>query len=797
MVPRTLNSTESAVLKPSTDKRDCGSISARDVLITGGSFVKVENGGFHTHTHTHTYVYLSGMEKLREIVAYGALHDSKERSNSPKCHPSTRRSVLKKIMEWVEGLETINRFIWLYGPVGVGKSAIAQTISELCFDINILAASFFFSRMAPNCSDSTLVIATIAYQLCLSIPEVSSYIAAAVERDPNILRLSLETQVQKLIIWPLSKVKFQPTSSRSVSSRPTLIVIDGLDECNDEDMQRCILEALSGIFKSHSFPIYFLITSRPEQHIRECFHTEPLSSLTTFIPLDDSYFPDNDIEAFLSSEFHKIKEEHPLIPASWPSERDIKQLVEQSSGQFVYASMVIKYVTSSQPMACLDNIIAGRGRDNPFAELDALYNRIFSTVDDIHTVLQLLSILLFAKEHWFPRTVNLNLIEGLLDLKGDALHRKLIRLHSILDIPALDDDKTEIRILHPSLKDFLQDRTRSGQYYIDEGGAHAKLTQRLMTFIPSVRECQSASSYFLLAFCPWTLDLPLCIGMDELQRLSCQFFIVHCVSSYPTPELLADLRNFDISGFLSLLLSKYQLGLSPMTINRQISDLFGWLKHQVCRLQVDFLCHSFLTKHRFIIQGCTPLLPARELHASYLRAWDKHIITSLLVAVEHPQVRLTELFVTSALHPQFWKHCTIIREIINWKEPQGEMCLLNYSFHPLCAGELDEEEPDSTTGYYEMLLQFLNDSSRSGPFYADEAKFTSLATKTVQFIMDREVEITKCVIYEMLLHVSKLNGSHNNIDLHSQIMFYLMMTYVSGLRNACRFSSPKHLLRMS
>jgi cytidylate kinase len=94
--------------------------------------------------------------------------------------------------------------MWLYGPLGVGKTAIAQSLAELCFDMNILAASFFFSRMAADCSHSTLVIATIAYQLCLSIPEVKSYIEAAVERDPDILRLSLEAQVQKLIIPSLS-----------------------------------------------------------------------------------------------------------------------------------------------------------------------------------------------------------------------------------------------------------------------------------------------------------------------------------------------------------------------------------------------------------------------------------------------------------------------------------------------------------------------------------------------------------------------------------------------------------------
>ena len=381
--------------------------------------------------------------------------------------------------------------MWLYGPTGEGKSAIAQTIAELCYDRHILAASFFFSRTAAGRSDSTYLIATIAHQLCLSIPEVRCYIEAVVEQDPDILRLSLEIQVQNLIIRPLSQVNFERKGSPSFSFRPSLIVIDGFDECGDENMQRCILGALSGVVKSHGLPINFLVTSRPEQHIRDFFRTEPLSLMTAFLALDKS---DNDIHVFLRSEFDEIKREY-NIPVSWPSEADIKRLVQQSSGQFIYASAIIKYVKSSsdRPMERLGNVFKNtiRGSDNPFTEIDALYNSIFSSVDDIHTVLEVLGILLLAKEYWFPHTVNVKLVEDFLGLRGGALHSKLIKLHSILDIPALGANEAEIRILHPSLRYFLQDERRSQRYYFGGCHAHAKLSRRFMTFIPSMREHHS------------------------------------------------------------------------------------------------------------------------------------------------------------------------------------------------------------------------------------------------------------------------------------------------------------------
>jgi len=44
-------------------------------------------------------------------------------------HPSTRVAVLEHIMSWILDLQKIRFFMWLYGPAGAGKSAIAQSIA--------------------------------------------------------------------------------------------------------------------------------------------------------------------------------------------------------------------------------------------------------------------------------------------------------------------------------------------------------------------------------------------------------------------------------------------------------------------------------------------------------------------------------------------------------------------------------------------------------------------------------------------------------------------------------------------
>jgi len=444
------------------------------------------------------------MRKLGKMIAPGAFHNSAERHDPPKCHPNTRQAVLNKIMEWVQGLEDSERrcfFMWLYGPAGAGKSAIAQTIAELCYELKLLAASFFFSRTAAGRNDHSRLVSTLTYQFCLSIPELRTYVEKAVELDPNIFSLSIETQLRKLIIEPLSH--FRDSLSRyHAHIHPMLIIIDGLDECaSGIYVQRSVLQILA---EQLPVPMFFLVASRPEPHIRDFFTAEPMASITTTIALDNSYLPDVDIKIFLRAKFDAIKRHHPLshqLPKSWPSAVDVDYLVRKSSGQFIYASTVMKYVESPRhwPTDRLEIIfgIISRGKDTPFADLDALYTHLFSSVEDVNKVLEVFSILLLVK------TANVvkrpALIEDLLCLRSDDLKITLIDLHSILDIPS-QADAGEIRILHASLGDFLLDQSRSRNYHINPGRAHANLTQRFLRYIPDPQLVTGDRSMLSLLF---------------------------------------------------------------------------------------------------------------------------------------------------------------------------------------------------------------------------------------------------------------------------------------------------------
>ena len=532
------------------------------------------------------------MRKLGKMIAPGAFHNSAERYDPPKCHPKTREAVLKALMDWVHGLEELDRrcyFMWLYGPAGAGKSAIAQTIAELCYELKLLAASFFFSRTATGRSDDSRLIATLTYQLCLSIPEIRTYVEDAVELDPNIFSLSPEDQLQKLIIEPLSHLYDNPNQDCG-HIYPKLILIDGLDECASATyVQRYVLQILA---KKLPIPMLFLVASRPEPHIRAFFTAESMASITTTLALDDSYLPDADVKVFLEAKFHAIKRDHPLrhqLLESWPSAVDIDRLVRKSSGQFIYASTVMKYVESprhwpTDRLAIIFGIMSC-GNDTPFAALDALYTHIFSSVEDINKVLEVFSVLLLVKTSRFRKSSKL--IEDLLGLRRGDLNVTLLDLHSILDIP-LKAASGEIRILHASLGDFLLDQARSRTYHINQGHAHANLTRHLMRRISQwVTDCPSmlffqASSDSEKSF--------IMLPCSEISQLSSAIFTVHCRLSHPTAGLLDALWRFNISAFWPLYFSGPFIPISPKTSRAsQLSDFFLWLKTNVCH---SFVIHT-------------------------------------------------------------------------------------------------------------------------------------------------------------------------------------------------------------
>ena len=157
---------------------------------------------------------------------------------------------------------------WLNGLAGTGKSTIAQTIAERTFADSRLGASFFCSRDFEDRSNLQLIFPTLAVQLARKYAAFRSAFVPLVQSDPGIAHEYLYNQMDKLIMRPLRK-----------SAISTVIIIDALDECKDEEPASAILSVL-GRFVSELPGVKFFLTGRPEQRIRAGFRLPLLVDVT-------------------------------------------------------------------------------------------------------------------------------------------------------------------------------------------------------------------------------------------------------------------------------------------------------------------------------------------------------------------------------------------------------------------------------------------------------------------------------------------------------------------------------------
>ena len=403
-------------------------------------------------------------------------------------------------MDWIMSRDPDTRdklIMWLRGAAGAGKSAIAQTLAELCEEHRHIVASYFFSRFDSTRNHPRALIATIAYQMCTTIPGIQDHILDAIDSDRLIFERNLVAQITTLIHQPLQKL----IQVSTVPLSQKVVIIDGLDECDGEDAQRKVINALFHAVNRLRVPIVFFVASRPELNITMFFDCDS-SGVLGHIPLDDDYRNNSDIEHFLRDKFRHIRETHRLkryLPATWPDDETIYILVSKSSGQFIYAATVIKYVESPRGRPDLRlEIIQGlrppqNDKDMPFAELDKLYAHILSALEEVTLVLDILRFAIsitITTRGYNPKGFSGDLpytlsdLECIFDLDAGAIKILLCDLSSLVNIVE-NGDYQFIRILHASFQDFLADPARSKEYYCDPTQVKLDQLKRCFRFITS------------------------------------------------------------------------------------------------------------------------------------------------------------------------------------------------------------------------------------------------------------------------------------------------------------------------
>jgi hypothetical protein len=443
------------------------------------------------------------------------------------CLKGTRKDVLQEIEHWLMN-EQDRRFFWLNGLAGTGKSTIAQTFAKTSFADGRLGASFFCSRDFEAQSNLRAIFPTLAFQLAYQYPPFRKQLLQVLRIYPDVEQGSLCSQMEKLIVGPLQ-----------ATSIPTLIIIDALDECRDEEPASAILSILSR-YMGQIPNVKFFITGRPEPRIRSGFRLKSLVPITEVLKLHEvePKSVNSDIELFFQTKLTNLAKNRSDcdLTSDWPSSSDIKILCKKAAGFFIYASTAVKFIASeislpTEMLALLTSLPQSTAKEG-MSGVDQLYIKVLEQAfQGVHT----------DDNQCYPRfkavvgavllvfnPLSVKVLSDLLRVPGTST---ILRpLHSLLLVP--DSTEDPVHIYHKSFPDFLTDpkRCKDRRFFVDPPFHHMEILLSCLNLMKErlKKNICNLDDHALLS---QVKDLPACLKthIGDALGYACQFWTRHLI----------------------------------------------------------------------------------------------------------------------------------------------------------------------------------------------------------------------------------------------------------------------------
>jgi len=315
-------------------------------------------------------------------------------------------------------------------------------------------------------------------QLANNVPSLQQHIYDAIFKRKDIASQSLRDQWRQLVLYPLSKLD---CNARQCSY---VLIVDALDECDDDNNVRIILQLLAEA-RSLKTVLRVFLTSRPEIPIRHGMYRIPQPEHQDFILQNiPPAIINHDISLFLEYNLGIIGQEWTL-GAGWPGEQALRQLVLNASGLFIWAATACRFIREGKRFALkrLDAILNGSSSavTAPEKHLNEIYIAVLKhSISSDYTDEEKEELCGMLKQTLGSVVVLLSPLSAfslsrLLHLPKEDVDRTLEDLHAILDIPK--DQTRPLRLHHPSFRDFLlnEDRCGDSSFWVDEKQAHQTL----------------------------------------------------------------------------------------------------------------------------------------------------------------------------------------------------------------------------------------------------------------------------------------------------------------------------------
>jgi hypothetical protein len=424
---------------------------------------------------------------------------------------------------------------WLSGAAGTGKTTVAQSVAKIAQDLDFICASFFFSHTSDDRRAYGNVIPTLAWQLGRD-RRVQFSVCAAIELNDEIGIHPVQTQVQNLISGVLSSL---PCNLPPYM----LIVLDALDECKEDSRKTHGGELIPVLLASlTNFPFAKLfVTSRRESSIERLFSHTTTANDTRGLVLHRDIAKDiveADIDRYIRHELADLKA-IPTVEAKFPSEPDIRKLVQRADGLFIYARTAVEYICDpdSSPERQLAALVRADngGRAGQYALLDGLYIRILTNalriIPQNRSVMSpspLRAVLVMLVLVMEPLSVVA--VATLSRTEQSECQRFLRRLSAVLvhDV----DASQPLRLVHLSFPEFLSDPNRCSalsEYAVDKALDHLRLAEHCLRQLNSnlhLDMCNIRDPSLLNTEVP-DFQVLLSRYVSESLRYACKFWAFH------------------------------------------------------------------------------------------------------------------------------------------------------------------------------------------------------------------------------------------------------------------------------
>jgi hypothetical protein len=270
------------------------------------------------------------------------------------------------------------------------------------------------------------------------------------------------TQLDLLILSPFQTVLSRGVLEETCDQGPFLIIVDGLDECEDKQGVEEFIDHMLAFFEEHpSIPLRLFVASRVEQHIRERLEVDEVQLGNL-----DSHLPYKDIEKYLQASFQAAAKRDRLIRAyisargEWPAKSDMNQLIKHVGGSFVLASSIFKFIVQPAtaddpltPMERLPQTLRMNGLDGLYAQTLARSQHL----SHFHNIISTIALL--------KQPLSIANIANLLGIQTVQVLHVLLNMQAIIHVPGTDDEGV-VTLCHRSLCDFLTTELRSGSFFV-------------------------------------------------------------------------------------------------------------------------------------------------------------------------------------------------------------------------------------------------------------------------------------------------------------------------------------------